>query len=354
MATQIRLHDTSNSHATFVPNTFIDNYMTKANGEYVKVYLYLLRCLNAKDTSFSISKMADAFEHTEGDIKRALAYWEKVHLLRLEYDDDDNLTGIYFLHSKSTAVEESNSVKSEELSANLETASANFPSKPEYTKNQLAAFSGQEEIAQLLFIAEQYLGRTMNANDISNILYWYNELDLPADLIEYLIEYCVSKKHTSMRYIEKTAQLWYQSQVKTVHQAKLLSKNNSPVNGIVAKAFGIKGRNLADSECTFINKWTNTWHFGSDLIIEACRRTIAKTHQPSFEYTDSILNSWHSNKVTTLQDIAVLDEEFKTKTYDNAVKVNKQAATKPKNKFNNYPQRAYDFEELERQLLSHS
>ena len=29
--------------ATMVPNEFIDRYMPEANGEYVKVFLYLLR-----------------------------------------------------------------------------------------------------------------------------------------------------------------------------------------------------------------------------------------------------------------------------------------------------------------------
>lgn len=29
---------------TLIENTFIDRYMPAANGEYVKVYLYLLRC----------------------------------------------------------------------------------------------------------------------------------------------------------------------------------------------------------------------------------------------------------------------------------------------------------------------
>ena len=49
--------------------------MADADGEYVKIYLYLLRCMNTPEESFSISGMADKFEHTEKDIKRALAYW---------------------------------------------------------------------------------------------------------------------------------------------------------------------------------------------------------------------------------------------------------------------------------------
>ena len=68
---------------TLVNNDFIDSYMLKANGEYVKVYLLLLRYMGSND-SFSISEFADILENTEGDIQRALKYWEKEGLLFIE------------------------------------------------------------------------------------------------------------------------------------------------------------------------------------------------------------------------------------------------------------------------------
>ena len=80
--------------ATYVPNTFIDQYMTHADGEFVKIYLYLLRCMSDPDTVFSISDIADKFDHTEKDVTRALRYWEKMRLLRLEFNRQEELTGI--------------------------------------------------------------------------------------------------------------------------------------------------------------------------------------------------------------------------------------------------------------------
>ena len=98
----ITLHRDSEIQRTVVPNYFIDAYMVHANGEYVKVYLYLLRCMNDPTMSFSISDVADKFDHTEKDIIRALKYWEKMHLLRLEFDENKELTGICFLDVAST------------------------------------------------------------------------------------------------------------------------------------------------------------------------------------------------------------------------------------------------------------
>ena len=43
-----------------VPRVFIDTYMADANGEFVKVYLFLLRCMGSSGTSdCSISAIAD-------------------------------------------------------------------------------------------------------------------------------------------------------------------------------------------------------------------------------------------------------------------------------------------------------
>ena len=76
MAKNITLYNNLQETTTSVPNRFIDHYMISANGEYVKIYLYLLRCMNQPECTFSLSRLADHFDHTEKDIQRALKYWE--------------------------------------------------------------------------------------------------------------------------------------------------------------------------------------------------------------------------------------------------------------------------------------
>ena len=65
---------------TTVSDDFIENYMVAANGDYVKIYLYLLYCVKS-DKMLSVSSLADLFQCTENDIKRALKYWESKSLL---------------------------------------------------------------------------------------------------------------------------------------------------------------------------------------------------------------------------------------------------------------------------------
>lgn len=341
---KITLHN-NNTSATYVSNHFIDNYMTSANGEYVKIYLYLLRCMNSTDCSFSISSAADKFENTEKDIRRALKYWEKMKLLRLEYDTEKKISGIHFLNSESSPVNEPAPFPAPTVKAEA----PKEPQKRSYTATEMAVFQEKEDIRELLFVTEHYLKRPLTPTDMNTILFWYDELHFSADLIEYLIEYCIGKGHTSMRYMDKVAISWQKEGISTVEHAKQSSSSYSQLHFSVMRALGISGRNLISSETEYINKWSKNLGFSQEIIGEACRRTIAATHQPSFEYTDSILARWHQQGVQNISDITRLDAAFqKSKTSVASVKV----AT---NKFNNFSQRTYDYDKLEQQLLrSHS
>ena len=51
----ITLQNSRNAEVTVLTNNFIDNYMPGANGEFVKVYIYLLRAVSSSPSSFSVS-----------------------------------------------------------------------------------------------------------------------------------------------------------------------------------------------------------------------------------------------------------------------------------------------------------
>lgn len=356
----IALHHDKDVSATYVSNSFIDYYMTAANGEYVKIYLYLLRCMSNPENSFSLSAAADRFEHTEKDIQRALKYWEKMNLLQLEYDGEKNLSGIRFLDSlppresdaaagvpDDGAPQALDHLPPETVPSDTE-QDGTARKRPDYTAAQIAEFQAQESVSELLFVSEHYLKRPLTTTDIHTIFFWYDDLKLKVDLIEYLIEYCIGKGHTSLRYMDKVAIAWKEEGIQTVAQAKQASSSFSQLHFSVMKALGISGRNLVASETALIDKWSKQYGFTADIIAEACRRTISSTHQPSFEYTDRILGKWHKQKVRHLNDIARLDSDFQ-KTRTAAALSNRAAAP---NRFHNFTQRTYDYEKLEQQLLS--
>ena len=148
------------------------------------------------------------------------------------------------------------------------------PAKKSYSADDILNFRQNESVAELFFIAERYLGRTLSATDINTLLYFYDVLGFSTELIVYLIESCVSNNHTSIRYIEKVALGWADQHITTVEEAK----QGSPVLGkmyyAVMNAFGITGRKLVSAEIAYISRWTNEYGFDSDIILEACKRTM--------------------------------------------------------------------------------
>ena len=154
-------------------------------------------------------------------------------------------------------------------------------------------------------MAEQYLGKTLSVTDIDSITYFYETLEMSVELIEYLIEYCVENGHKSMHYIQKVALSWHKQDIKTVDQAKTSSLLYNKNCYSILNAYGIKGRAPAASEIAYIRKWNEEYAFNLDIILEACNRTMNAIHQPSFDYTDSILKKWHAQNVRHLKDIAL-------------------------------------------------
>lgn len=335
------------TNATLLPNDFIDHYMADANGEFVKVYLFLLRHLDDPCSSITISTIADCLNNTEKDILRAFRYWESAGLLALERDSDGRVTGLE-LRKTMSAEKESASDKSAPAAV-TGTADMKKAVPLENKAVPLDAFRTQKELKSLLFIAEQYLGKTLTRTDVDTITYFYDTLHMSADLIEYLIETCVENGHKSMHYIQKVAFSWVEEGIQTVSQAKEQSMIYSRNCYAVLNAFGIKNRGPAASELTYIKKWSEEYGFSSDIIQEACRRTITATHQPSFEYADSILTRWHQNNVRHLADITALDDAFQKEK--NAGRAVARSRTAVKN-MNNFERRSYDMDALEEQLLN--
>lgn len=342
---------------TTVSNIFIDNYMPQANGEFVKIYLYLLRCMSDPDMDISISSIADRFDHTEKDVVRALRYFAGKGLISIEYGEDDELSAVTFLpiNSEFTVIKKpvTPAGKTPEDKNNADSVSTgqngSLPQKPPYSASRLKKLTENDDLRQLLYITQKYLGKTLTSSETNTILYLYDTLHFSSELIEYLIEYCVSNNHKSMRYIEKVALSWAAEGIDTITMAKENSLRYNSNTFSIMKAFGISGRNPAAEEQKLINKWYNDYCFDNDIILEACNRTIKAIHSPSFEYADSILSNWKKKNIRKLADIAILDESAPKKPMK--IFNNTGTAAVKKNLFNDFPQRTYDFDLLEKKLM---
>jgi len=373
----ILLNSNSAPEATVIPNIFIDNYMPSANGSYVKVYLYLLRCITCStEREVSISSIADRLDDTEKDIIRALCYWEKVNLISLIRSSNNEITSITINDilaagrgqidtfdeiapatssnnsktiSDNQQIEQTISAEPIESNPNL-----NFE-KPNYSEAQINQLTNTDEVKWLLNIIEIYLDRLIKPMDLQLILYLYESLGFSAELIMYLFEYCVSKNKKNPSYIEAVALSWAEEGINTVEKAEaatvLYNSNYNAVN----KAFGLN-RAPGNVEKQFINKWLSKYGFTIDIIVEACNRTILMAQKPDFKYADKILENWFKKDVKELSQVSQLDDEHSKNVAAkaNTAKVTNAAKSSTPNRFNAFPQRTYtdeDYSSMEQRLL---
>lgn len=235
---------------------------------------------------------------------------------------------------------------------------AQFP-RPTYTSAQIDAMSSHEDIKWLLKIIPMYLDRTLKPTDVQLILYFYETLGFSTELITHLYDYCVSKNKKSLSYIEAVALAWAEEGIDTVEKAQQSTiKYNTNYNA-VNKAFGLN-RSPGTAERKFIDKWVNTYHFNSDIIMEACSRALLNTAKPDFKYANTILEAWFEKGVKNIADIQKLDELYNnnpTNTYNktSTTTSSEKPVINSSNKFSAFPQRTYskeDYSTLEQRLLN--
>lgn len=370
---ELTLYKDSDDGNTIISNCFIDHFLADANDAQIKVYLFLLRTLGSGQAT-SISAIADKFNHTEKDVKRALSYWEQKGLLSLDHDSNGRLTGIRLRSPQAQptpafvsqdtgeftpfvtlmpAMPHSSIPTAESCAVVSSTVTKTVPAsekkgasyeKPDYTLDDIKAFQASERTSELLFIAEQYLKKTLSANDIRSILFLTDTLHFSNDLIDYLLQYCVQRGKKDFRYIEKVAINWAEEGIQTPLDASTYASRYDRNVYTIMNALG-KGNNPTSTEVDFIKRWYHEWGFSIEVILEACERTVLATDKHRFEYADKILSSWKKDGVHHKADIEKIDMIYKK----NRPTPKKKTTA---NLFTGFEQRDYDFDTVEQELLS--
>lgn len=365
-----------NSSYTQIPDSFIRTYMPEANGNFVKVYLYLLMASqHPSDTGdLSVSSLADSMECTENDILRALRYWQKSNLLMLterdgailsvtlcDLDQPEKTEDILPPESISPAedfspAEDLPPVKGLPPAEDLPPAEAKpvgilLPDRHTYTPLQAEALQKDVAIDRTISQVEELLGTPVSPSHLQLILYFMCDIGFSSELLVTLYQTAVKKGKKQPKYIEAIGISWAKQGIRTPEEAIAESSHFNGRYAIVARAFGIQG-NLRPAEQQYVDRWSS-YQFPDSIIEEACRRTILQTGDANWKYASSILKDWHEKHVLSLSDVEKCDKSHKRQQ---SQKKNTVAAKTPqrKNSFQSFPQRAYsakEFDNLEKQLL---
>ena len=361
-----------------LPSEFIDEYMLKANGDYIKVYLFMLR--NA-GRLINPEIIADALELTIKDVERAIAYWCKSGILikkeeniaKIGSDDDfqeilltKNLPTIEEyeeakrilmaaneVYKRSEAVEKTDVentnvepevntdtpvVETPDVIPEVEVKKEEPPKLPDRSLVDLTKLKSDEDFQELVFCVQTYTEKIFSPIDTEKLAYLYDVIGMSKDLLEYIAEVSVQKGKKSISYIEKVALSFHEKGITTVEEAKEDNVKFYNENRAVLKAFGIYDRVLAPVESRYVKKWFDEYCFSPEIVVEAINRTVLNTSSQSFSYADGILTSWHKENVRTLADVKAQDEKHGEKV-KNAQKPSNGGNGGNTSKFNNFEQR---------------
>ena len=322
----MRVHLPENGGMTMIENTFIDQFMPSSSGDFVKIYLYLLRCAQSGQTDISISRIADALNYTESDVRRAMGYWQKNKCLDL-VDDMDT----------------------------VEEAQTSSPGN-KITEFRPAQKFSKEELRSLIFVAENYLGRPLSSSEQETLVYFLTDLDMDIDLVDYLLDYCISTNHTSFHYIQKVAVNWAEQGIRTVEQARREGSSIRTEYFDILRSLGIRDHDPTPGEREYMDRWLNEYAFPMEVIHLACRRTILQTGKARFSYADSILKRWHQSNVRTLHDIEELDKSFERSSQARALSGRSLQSARPVSvastgRFNNFEPSGTDWDAVADRIM---
>lgn len=373
---------TMTADATVVSNRFIDEYLCRANGEYVKIYLWFLRHAGE---DVSVDTAADDLEMTETDVRRALAYWRKIGIMEKAQREKESCapekgTSRSAEGHSADANADAEAKEETQISAARQDSAEKTAGADGHGKNMVSAAaqkSGQtpagkemaaadriavdmsalsvdETFKQLLYIAQRYLNKLFTQRDTEVLGNLYQNLHMSPELLEYLLEYCAQNNHTSLRYVEKVALSWHEKGMKTPEEVQRQEGKYNRQIYTVLRAMGLGDRQPAAVEKAYIEKWFGEYGFAEEVVEEACNRTMNKLHTPNFAYCEGILAGWRKEGIRTMADIAEADARHARRQGDGKKRGGNGSGTGGKsgrasgrtNRFDNFEGRGMDYDQL--------
>ena len=324
-----------NSATKFTPvsNVFLEEYMPKARGEFIKVYLLLLKYNFTGEPGVNSSILATNLNLLESDIMNALNYWHDEGVIKLVPIDKMNNFKIEFL----------------DLSEGNHSSSQN-------SVDLLSALD-ESNNKDMLKEIESLMCRPLSTKEMTTYLSWQTEFNFSSELILILIEYCVSRNKKDLRYIETVAINWHNTGIKSSDEAQAYIKKTEDMwNDIrkILKYLGIQNMNIMKPQETMIEKWLLTYNFSVELILKACDICFERLNRADFKYIDGILAKWFKDGIKTLDDVAKQFDKRSSNSKQTFSRPNINKSLLPQKKparAVNFTQRDYDYEELEKEWL---
>lgn len=297
---------------TEIPDVFFTEYMSQANGDFIKVYLCML-FLTKYDKDIKLNDLSKKLNIPLQTIQAALNYWEEIGVLTKK-------VGGYIL----------NSLQEIELH---KLYTPNITLSAEKVKE---TSDSQYRAKAIECINNMYFQGIMSPTWYSDIDLWFKKYQFDEQVMIQLFDYCFNKSALHKNYVQAVADNWHKSNVKTYDELEAYYQKYEKLNKIKKEISKKLGRYtpLTQFEDAFIEKWIVDFGYDLNIINIALKKTTSKAN-PSFDYIDKLISDWHDRNLKTETDVNNFLAEIKEKK-KSVKELQKQT------NYNNYEQRNYD------------
>ena len=331
--------------STLVSNLFIDNYMKDANDAQLKVYLYLLRMMNAGLTT-SISDMAVRFNHTERDIARSLRYWEDRGLVMLEYGGNGEISALHIVSPRKDNAAQAYQAPSLPRLQPMAIPSQ-YAAPALFTGPSAPAAPAQDTVAAA---PAQFTAPAAPAQDTSSAA--PAQFTAPVASSQFTAPAASAQNAASAR--ETAVSGGRASAEAAVPDSSSRKPDAASVEAFRSSAkraqllFVIEqyiGKPLAPNEVESVYYISEQLHFSYALIDYLLQYCIDRGKK-DFRYIEKVAVNWAEHGITTPKQAERAASGFSKNRRG-------YAGVKPSaNPFNQFEQNQYDFDQLEKEILS--
>lgn len=297
---------------TEIPDIFFTEYLSCANGDFIKIYLCLV-FLSKYDKDIKITDLSKKLNIPFNIIQAGLTFWEENGVITKKP------TG-YIL----------NNLQEIELHKSYV---PNLTLTPEAIQNNA---KNQYRAKAIESINNLYFQGVMSPSWYSDIDLWFKKYEFDEQVMVALFDYCFSKSALHKNYVQTVADGWSKNNIKTYNDLEIYYQkydNISKIKKSIAKKLG-RYTAFTEFEEEYIEKWILEYNYNLDVINIALKKTTSKAN-PTFDYFDKLLTDWHDRKLKTPSDVEAFLADFKAKN-KNIKELEK------KTNYNNYNQRKYD------------
>ena len=297
---------------TNLPDIFFTEYFSQASSDSIKVYLYLL-FLSKYNKDVKINDLSKKLELPLKSIQDSIKYWESEGLLI----------------RKTTGYELANIQEIEQRKLYNPKVTLSPKEIKENSKNQYRAKAIEN-------INNEFFQGVMSPSWYGDINLWFSKYSFDEEVMIALFNYCYERSALHKNYVQTVAEAWSNNNIKTFADLdKYYEKQEciAKISKEISKKLRIS-RQLSQYELAYVEKWIIDFGYNFNIIEIALKKTTSKTN-PSFDYIDKLISSWHEHGFKTVESITKFMEDMKQKNKN----VKSFTTT---SQYKNYNQRSYD------------